>query len=59
MERLGELWKEFKEEKRSQPIPQRGTYNQAKENLRQAVAKYDWILEILHVQKIGILYKAA
>ncbi|KAG2228337.1 hypothetical protein INT45_011129 [Circinella minor] len=38
MDRLGELWKKFKEEKRSQP----------------KFLNSDWTLEILHVQKIGL-----
>ncbi|KAG2216594.1 hypothetical protein INT45_001982 [Circinella minor] len=47
MDTLGELWESFKNAKQGQLAPESGTYDEAKERLRNAVAKYDWTIEIL------------
>ena len=54
MDRLKELWEDFLSSRHAEIPSQSSNINETKEALRNAVAKYDWTLEILRVQGLGI-----
>ncbi|KAG2214876.1 hypothetical protein INT45_006345 [Circinella minor] len=53
MDRLKELWEDFLSNRQAEIPSQDSNFNETKEALRNAVAKYDWTLEILRVQGLG------
>lgn len=55
MDRLKDLWEDFLKNKQAQAPSENSSYSEAKETLRNAVAKYDWTIEILRVQGLGIV----